>query len=131
MANVTDYGALVAVGLIIGFLVYIIMNQKLSNVTLQLATLANQDTNVNAVAEDYKSSMQDTFRLLAKTAFDEAVAKADLEKESSFKGATTDLRKTLNNFNENINRFERESIARDTKLKSEISTVASLGIKLR
>tara|TARA_B100001741_G_C16493046_1_gene570690 strand:+ start:55 stop:1278 length:1224 start_codon:yes stop_codon:yes gene_type:complete len=130
MANVTDYGALVAVGLIIGFLVYIIMNQKLSNVTLQLATLANQDTNVNAVAEDYKSSMQDTFRLLAKTAFDEAVAKADLEKESSFKGATTDLRKTLNNFNENINRFERESIARDTKLKSEISTVASLGIKL-
>ena len=130
MASVTDYGALVAVALVIGFLVYIIMNQKLSNANLQLATLANQETNVNGVAEEYKSSMQDTFRLLARTAFEEAVTKADSEKESSFKGATIELQKTLNDFNENINRFERESIERDTKLKSEISTVANLGIKL-
>ena len=130
MASVTDYGALVAVALVIGFLVYIIMNQKLSNANLQLATLANQETNVNGVAEEYKSSMQDTFRLLARTAFEEAVTKADSEKESSFKGATIVLQKTLNDFNENINRFERESIERDTKLKSEISTVANLGIKL-
>ena len=130
MASVTDYGALVAVALVIGFLVYIIMNQKLSNVNLQLATLANQETSVNSVAEEYKSSMQDTFRLLARTAFEEAVTKAESEKESSFKGATIELQKTLNDFNQNINRFERESIERDTKLKSEISTVANLGIKL-
>lgn len=130
MASVTDYGALVAVALVIGFLVYIIMNQKLSNANLQLATLANQETSVNSVAEEYKSSMQDTFRLLARTAFEEAVTKAESEKESSFKGATIELQKTLNDFNENINRFERESIERDTKLKSEISTVANLGIKL-
>ena len=130
MASVTDYGALVAVALVIGFLVYIIMNQKLSNANLQLATLANQKTSVNGIAEEYKSSMQDTFRLLARTAFEEAVTKAESEKESSFKGATIELQKTLNDFNENINRFERESIERDTKLKSEISTVANLGIKL-
>ena len=130
MASVTDYGALVAVALVIGFLVYIIMNQKLSNVNLQLATLANQETSVNSVAEEYKSSMHDTFRLLARTAFEEAVKKAESEKESSFKGATIELQKTLNDFNQNINRFERESIERDTKLKSEISTVANLGIKL-
>lgn len=130
MASVTDYGALVAVALVIGFLVYIIMNQKLSNANLQLATLANQETSVNSVAEEYKSSMQDTFRLLARTAFEEAVTKAESEKESSFKGATIELQKTLNDFNQNINRFERESIERDTKLKSEISTVANLGIKL-
>ena len=130
MASVTDYGALGAVALVIGVLVYIIMNQKLSNANLQLATLANQETSVNGVAEEYKSSMQDTFRLLARTAFEEAVTKADSEKESSFKGATIELQKTLNDFNENINRFERESIERDTKLKSEISTVANLGIKL-
>ena len=130
MADVTYYGAIVAVALVIGFLVYIIMNQKLSNANLQLATLVNQETDVNGVVEDYKSSMKDTFRLLARTAFEEAVAKADSEKESSFQGATTKLQKTLNDFNENINRFERESIKRDTKLKSEISTVANLGIKL-
>lgn len=130
MADITDYGAMFAVGLIIGFFVYIIMNQKLSYANLQLATLSDKNTNVDAVAEEYKSSMQDTFRLLAKTAFDEAVAKAELEKESSFKNATTELKKTLSDFNQNINRFERESIERDTKLKSEISAVANLGIKL-
>ena len=107
MADITDYGAMFAVGLIIGFFVYIIMNQKLSYANLQLATLSDKNTNVDAVAEEYKSSMQDTFRLLAKTAFDEAVAKADLEKESSFKNATTELKKTLSDFNQNINRFER------------------------
>lgn len=121
---------MLAVGLIIGFLVYIIMNQKLSYVNLQLATFSDKNANEDAVAEEYKLSMQDTFRLLAKTAFDEAVAKADSEKESSFKSATTELQKTLSDFNENINRFERESIERDTKLKGEISTVANLGIKL-
>ena len=40
------------------------------------------------------------------------------------------MKLTFNFFNENINRFERESIQRDTNLKNEISTVASLGIQL-
>ncbi len=111
-------------------IVWFTMTQKMNKTNLELVTLRANENAMNTTVKDYESTMKDTFRLLAKTAFEEAVAKADSEKETSFKGATNELQETLKNFNENINRFERESIERDTKLKSEISIVADLGIKL-
>ncbi len=74
--------------------------------------------------------LKEVFSISARNAFDEVVKKSEEDKESSFKGATAALQKNLESFTENINRFERESIERDTNLKNEINAVSNLGIRL-
>lgn len=74
--------------------------------------------------------LKEVFSITARNAFDEVVKKSEEDKENSFKGATEALQKNLETFTENINRFERESIARDTNLKNEITAVSNLGIRL-
>lgn len=74
--------------------------------------------------------LKEVFSVTARHAFDEVVKKSEEDKESSFKGATEALQKNLEQFTENINRFERESIERDTNLKNEINAVSTLGLQL-
>lgn len=119
-------------------IVWYTMNQRMKKLLLQsqleasikLAGYEAKETSLADTKTDYEASMRDSFTILAQNAFDEAIKKADAEKESSFKGATKELQDKIHVFNENINRFERESIQRDTNLKNEISTVANLGIQL-
>ena len=80
--------------------------------------------------EQSKNQMMDSYMLVAKEAFKSAVKEADEEKEASFTGATEKLQQDLLKFTEEIQRFERESIERNTALKSEIQQVTTLGIQL-
>lgn len=123
---------------VIVLIVWYAMNQRMNKLlmesqleaSIKLAGYEAKETSLTDSVQEYEASMKDSFKILAQDAFEEAMKKADAEKESSFQGATKELQNNLHLFNENINRFERESIQRDTNLKNEISTVASLGIQL-
>jgi DNA recombination protein RmuC len=123
---------------VIVLIVWYAMNQRMNKLlmesqleaSIKLASYEAKETSLTDSFQEYETSMKDSFKILAQDAFEEAMKKADAEKESSFQGATKELQDKLHLFNENINRFERESIQRDTNLKNEISTVANLGIQL-
>ncbi|MDP6866756.1 MAG: DNA recombination protein RmuC [Candidatus Poseidoniaceae archaeon] len=123
---------------VIVLIVWYAMNQRMNKLlmesqleaSIKLASYEAKETSLTDSVQEYETSMKDSFKILAQDAFEEAMKKADAEKESSFQGATKELQDKLHLFNENINRFERESIQRDTNLKNEISTVANLGIQL-
>ena len=58
-------------------------------------------------------TMKDSFKLLANSAFEAAVAKADAEKTSTFNNATESLAASLNEYAKNMNSVEAKSIERE------------------
>ena len=74
--------------------------------------------------------MKDSFTLLAQSAFEEAVAKADAEKENAFSSATESLSKSLIEYTKNIEKIEKDSIDRGARLEKTIEAVGELGLKL-
>ena len=138
---------LLAVGLVavISLLIWVMTNQRSKHLVAQ----ANQDSLVSKaelesqlkteqeLARRYEEresqreeSMKASFKILSQEALDSLHQKADSEKKTAFGEATLNLSKTLESYMENINRIERETIQRNTKLESEIGKVAELGIEL-
>jgi len=95
-----------------------------------LAGLEAKESSLGDSLKEYQDTMKDTFSLLAKSAFDEAVAKADVEKTSSFNEATDGLSKALKDYSTNINQIEAKSLERGTRLEERINQVSQLGIEL-
>lgn len=126
----------VASGIVL--IIWFAMNQRMKKLLIEsqvearikLASYEAKETSMADSVQQFETNMKDSFQILARDALEAVLIKVDAEKESSFQGATQDLQNKLQAFNENINRFERESIKRDTNLKNEISNVANLGIKL-
>lgn len=138
---------LLAIGLVavISLLIWAMMNQR----TKHLLAQANQDSLVSnaglesqlkteqELARRYEEresqreeSMKASFKILSQEALDSLHQKADVEKKTAFGEATSSLSRTLESYMENINRIERETIQRNTKLETEIGKVAELGIEL-
>jgi len=124
--------------LIAASLVWIIMQQRTNKLVLEAQMEANiiqagieaREESFNNSVKDYEASMRDSFSLLAKTAFEEAVTKADEEKSSTFNVATESLSKALKDYSENINHIEAKSLERGTRLEERIIQVSELGLKL-
>jgi len=124
--------------LIAAALVWIIMQQRTNKLVLEAQMEANiiqagieaREESFNNSVKDYETSMRDSFSLLAKTAFEEAVTKADEEKSSTFNVATESLSKALKDYSENINHIEAKSLERGTRLEERIIQVSELGLKL-
>jgi len=124
--------------LIAAALVWIIMQQRTNKLVLEARMEANiiqagieaREESFNNSVKDYETSMRDSFSLLAKTAFEEAVSKADEEKSSTFNVATESLSKALKDYSENINHIEAKSLERGTRLEERIIQVSELGLKL-
>ena len=124
--------------LIAAALVWIIMQQRTNKLVLEARMEANiiqagieaREESFNNSVKDYETSMRDSFSLLAKTAFEEAVTKADEEKSSTFNVATESLSKALKDYSENINHIEAKSLERGTRLEERIIQVSELGLKL-
>ena len=74
--------------------------------------------------------MKDTFKLIAQAAFEDAVAKADEDKTTTFNKATDSLAKAMKDYTENMNQIEAKSLERGTRLEERINTVSQLGLKL-
>ena len=124
--------------IIIALAVWYIMHLRSNKLLLEarmesniiLAGLEAKESSLNDSLKGYEDTMKDTFTLLAKSAFDEAVAKADVEKTSSFNDATDTLSKALKDYSENINQIEAKSLERGTRLEERINQVSQLGIEL-
>ena len=124
--------------LIAAALVWIIMQQRTNKLVLEAQMEANiiqagieaREESFNNSVKDYETSMRDSFSLLAKTAFEEAVTKADEEKSSTFNVATESLSKALKDYSANINHIEAKSLERGTRLEERIIQVSELGLKL-
>ena len=124
--------------IIIALAVWYIMNLRSNKLLLEarmesniiLAGLEAKESSFSDSLKGYEDTMKDTFSLLAKSAFDEAVAKADNEKTSSFNDATDTLSKALKEYSDNINQIEAKSLERGTRLEERINQVSQLGIEL-
>ena len=87
----------VIIALAVWYIMHLRSNKLLLEARMEsniiLAGLEAKENSFNESLKGYEDTMKDTFSLLAKSAFDEAVAKADVEKTSSFNDATDTLSK--------------------------------------
>ena len=128
----------VLAALISGLIVYVIMSQIMSKKILQtqmdakilLAGMEDRESIISESLTNYEKTMKDSFELLANSAFEAAVAKADAEKTSTFNKATESLAASLNEYARNMNSMEAKSIERGTRLEERIDAVSKLGLKL-
>tara|TARA_B100000683_G_scaffold233873_1_gene236784 strand:+ start:7027 stop:8271 length:1245 start_codon:yes stop_codon:yes gene_type:complete len=126
------------VGIIVGFIVWFLMIQREKKVlleaqmesSLKLAAAEEKERAREDSLKQYESAMKDSFTLLAQSAFEEAVAKADAEKENAFSSATESLSKSLSEYTKNIEKIEKDSIDRGARLEKTIEAVGELGLKL-
>lgn len=95
-----------------------------------LAGMEDRETIISESLTNYEKTMKDSFELLANSAFEAAVAKADAEKTSTFNKATESLAASLNEYAKNMNSMEAKSIERGTRLEERIDAVSKLGLKL-
>ena len=117
---------------------YVIMSQIMSKKILQtqmdakilLAGMEDRESIISESLTNYEKTMKDSFELLANSAFEAAVAKADAEKTSTFNKATESLAASLNEYAKNMNSMEAKSIERGTRLEERIDAVSKLGLKL-
>ena len=124
----------VIISLAVWYIMHLRSNKLLVEARMEsniiLAGLEAKESSLGDSLKEYQDTMKDTFSLLAKSAFDEAVAKADVEKTSSFNDATDGLSKALKDYSTNINQIEAKSLERGTRLEERINQVSQLGIKL-
>ena len=124
----------ILVALIVWYVMHLRSNKMLLEAQMEsniiLAGIEAKENSMNDSLKGYEVTMKDTFTLLAKSAFDEAIAKADDEKTSSFSDATDSLSKALKEYSENMNNIEAKSLERGTRLEERINQVSQLGIKL-
>jgi len=128
----------VVAALLSGLVMYVIMNQIMSKKILQtqmdakilLAGMEDRESIISESLTNYEKTMKDSFELLANSAFEAAVAKADAEKTSTFNKATESLAASLNEYARNMNSMEAKSIERGTRLEERIDAVSKLGLKL-
>ena len=126
------------VGILVGFIVWFLMMQREKKVlleaqmesSLKLAAAEEKERAREDSLKQYESAMKDSFTLLAQSAFEEAVAKADAEKENAFSSATESLSKSLIEYTKNIEKIEKDSIDRGARLEKTIEAVGELGLKL-
>ncbi len=95
-----------------------------------LAGIEAKENSLNESLKGYETTMKDTFTVLAQTAFQEAVAKADNEKTTTFNKATESLSIALKEYTDNMNKNEAKSLERGTRLEERINSVSELGLKL-
>ena len=95
-----------------------------------LAGIEAKENSFEESLKGYEKSMKDTFSVLAQTAFQEVVAKADADKTSTFNSATENLAKSLKEYTDNMNKIEAKSLERGTRLEERINSVSELGLKL-
>ena len=95
-----------------------------------LAGMEDRESIISESLTNYEKTMKDSFELLANSAFEAAVAKADAEKTSTFNKATESLAASLNEYAKNMNSMEAKSIERGTRLEERIDAVSKLGLKL-
>ena len=124
----------VIIALAVWYIMHLRSNKLLVEARMEsniiLAGLEAKESSLDNSLREYQDTMKDTFSLLAKSAFDEAVAKADVEKTSSFNEATDGLSKALKDYSTNINQIEAKSLERGTRLEERINQVSQLGIEL-
>ena len=126
------------VGILVGFIVWFLMMQREKKIlleaqmesSLKLAAAEEKERAREDSLKQYESAMKDSFTLLAQSAFEEAVAKADAEKENAFSSATESLSKSLIEYTKNIEKIEKDSIDRGARLEKTIEAVGELGLKL-
>jgi len=74
--------------------------------------------------------MKDAFKVLAQETLDEIVKKAEDNKESSFKVATSDLSEQLKGYIAKMEEVQLGHVSRSASLEQRISEVANLGLNL-
>lgn len=127
-----------AVGIIVAAIMWFIGNERTKRLVREaemesnilIAGIEAKENSLSESLEGYENTMKDTFKLIAKAAFEEAVAKADEDKTSTFNKATDSLAKAMKEYSENMNQIEAKSLERGTRLEERINTVSQLGMKL-
>ena len=124
--------------ILVAIAVWFIMHLRSNKMVLEaqmeaniiLAGIEAKENSFEESLKGYEKSMKDTFSVLAQTAFQEVVAKADADKTSTFNSATENLAKSLKEYTDNMNKIEAKSLERGTRLEERINSVSELGLKL-
>ena len=138
MREIMEFVYYVLISLITALIIWFMMNQKAKSMVIE----AQMESNIllaayeekERVREDslneYQEKMKDSFTLLAKEAFEGAVAKANSEKVNSFNEVTDAFAKSLKDYSNNLSKMEKNNLERGTRLEERIRVVSELGLKL-
>ncbi len=122
------------VAIVVWFIMHLRSNKMVLEAQMEaniiLAGIEAKENSFEESLKGYEKSMKDSFSVLAQTAFQEVVAKADADKTSTFNSATENLAKSLKEYTDNMNKIEAKSLERGTRLEERINSVSELGLKL-
>ena len=124
--------------LIAGGIVWAFMSQRSARLidaakaesSANLAVAKAREATLTEAKENMTKQMQNTFEIAASEAFKTAIKNADEEKESSFTIATEALSKSMKDYVEALDKVEKAGIDRDAALRTEVTTVSTLGLEL-
>ena len=121
-----------------GFIVWMLMRNRADAAVaeahrevsiIQAGFDAKEEAFLNA-SNDAEFRMKDAFKVLAQETLDEIVKKAEDNKESSFKVATSDLSEQLKGYIAKMEEVQLGHVSRSASLEQRISEVANLGLNL-
>lgn len=121
-----------------GTVVWAIMSQREARLVdaakaesaASLAAAEAREKSLEDSKETMVQQMENAFQIAASNAFTAAVKDADDQKESSFTSATEALSKSMKDYVEALDKVEKAGIDRDAALRTEVTTVSSLGLEL-
>lgn len=97
------------------------------------AVMAAAEARESALKESHEraaTQMQDAFTVAAGEAMRKVIADAEEDKEKSFSAATSALSASMKEYVDALDKVEKAGIDRDAALRTEVSAVSNLGLKL-
>jgi len=138
VGDVMDVIYYLAVAVVVALLVWFIGNERTKRLVREaemesnilIAGIEAKENSLTESLEGYENTMKNTFKLIAQAAFEDAVAKADEDKTTTFNKATDSLAKAMKEYTENMNQIEAKSLESGPRLEERMNTITHLGIKL-
>lgn len=84
----------------------------------------------NIMKEERNIAMSDSFKLMARQAFEDVKNNAEIEKKEEFKRVTDDFSTILKEYKKSMDAIEASMIDRESALREKVENVSQLGLKL-
>ena len=141
MYNMTDLMFWIVTAILIIFtsvIIWTIMTQRMTRVIektrseseMKITDYRAREDERNIMKEERNIAMSDSFKLMARQAFEDVKNNAEIEKKEEFKRVTDDFSTILKEYKKSMDAIEASMIDRESALREKVENVSQLGLKL-
>ena len=97
---------------------------------MKIADYRAREDERKIMKEEQNVAMSDSFKLMARQAFEDVKNNAEIEKKEEFKRVTDDFSTILKEYKKSMDAIEASMIDRESALREKVENVSQLGLKL-